>query len=178
MDQPSWMQSSAGAAGAPAGSTPAGGTSGATRQVNPTSGENGTFIRTIFHFLNIGLSVMMAASAVVSIMALSSFELQRCFLAIYLLIFAVLLFMYEMVRVVMRCEGPHQIMLKNFGFFFGAKGRGFYLVFVGFLNFPLNTPLSFWTGLATLGWGIVTIVAYMMRPEWFEVPKPAQAASG
>lgn len=43
-------------------------------------------------------------------------------------IFAVLLFMYELVRVLVRCESAHQLMLKNFGFFFGAKGRGLYLI--------------------------------------------------
>lgn len=43
-------------------------------------------------------------------------------------IFAVLLFLYEMVRVLVRCEAAHRIMLKNFGFFFGAKGRGLYLI--------------------------------------------------
>lgn len=43
-------------------------------------------------------------------------------------IFAVLLFMYELVRVMGSCERPKQVMTKNFGFFFGAKGRGLYLI--------------------------------------------------
>lgn len=48
--------------------------------------------------------------------------------AIVCRIFAVLLFMYELVRVMGSCERPKQIMTKNFGFFFGAKGRGLYLI--------------------------------------------------
>ncbi|CAM9534059.1 unnamed protein product [Hapterophycus canaliculatus] len=76
-----------------------------------------------------------------------------------------------------QCERPKQVMTKNFGFFFGAKGRGLYLIFVGFLNFPLQETLSDWTGFVTLGWGVITVLAYMSRPEWFEVPKPAQVVS-
>eukprot|EP00904_Undaria_pinnatifida_P009559 jgi/Undpi1/5733/HiC_scaffold_2.g01007.m1 len=69
---------------------------------------------------------MMATSAVFGLIDLKNFQL--FILSVYLLIFAILLFMYELVRVVMKCEGSHQIMLKNFGFFFGAKGRGLYLI--------------------------------------------------
>ncbi|CAM9185042.1 unnamed protein product [Choristocarpus tenellus] len=176
MDQPSWMQETRPAGGAPAGSTSAASASGgAGRAGTAPGGEQGKFIRSIFHFINIGLSVMMAASAVLSLMDIPGAH--EVFLALYLLIFGILLFVYEIVRVLMQRSGPHNIMVRNFGFFFGAKGRGLYLVFVGFLNFPLNTTLSKWTGVAVLIWGIVTVVTYMIRPEWFEEPKPPQTST-
>lgn len=48
---------------------------------------------------------------------------------------------------------------------------------VGFLNFPLDSQLSTWTGFVTIGWGILTVLAYMSRPEWFESRKPLQPVS-
>lgn len=48
---------------------------------------------------------------------------------------------------------------------------------VGFLNFPLKSTLSAWTGYVVLAWGVITVLAYMSRPEWFEVPKPAQTVA-
>eukprot|EP00903_Cladosiphon_okamuranus_P005473 g5458.t1 len=167
MDQPSWIQNTSQAA-AP------GGAAADTAPQHSAASQSGdaTIIRSVFHFVNIGVSIMMAASAAFGLIAFDSFE--NGVLAIYLMIFAVLLFMYELVRVMGGCERPKQVMTKNFGFFFGAKGRGLYLVFVGFLNFPLDLTISEWTGFVTLGWGVLTVVAYMMRPEWFEVPKPAQ----
>ncbi|CAN0389894.1 unnamed protein product [Pylaiella littoralis] len=170
MDQPSWMQNTgqASAAGGAPVSTPA-------EQSAASQSGDATIIRSVFHFVNIGVSVMMAASAAFGIIDFSGFE--NGVLSIYLMIFAVLLFMYELVRVMARCERPKQIMTKNFGFFFGAKGRGLYLVFVGFLNFPLDNRLSTWTGIVTLGWGVLTVLAYMIRPEWFEVPKPAHTVA-
>lgn len=119
---------------------------------------------------------MMSASAVFGILALDN--VQKVVLSVYLLIFAVLLFLYELVRMLTRCERAHQIMRKNFGFFFGAKGRGLYLIFVGFLNWPLTSLLSTWTTFITIGWGILTVLAYMSRPEWFEVPKQAPTSTG
>lgn len=45
-----------------------------------------TVIRTIFHFVNIGVSVMMAASAAFGFMAISSIdEIQEILLSIYLM---------------------------------------------------------------------------------------------
>ncbi|CBN77217.1 conserved unknown protein [Ectocarpus siliculosus] len=171
MDQPSWMQNT-GQAAAPPGTS----SGGAPAQQNAGSRSgDATVVRSVFHFVNIGVAVMMAASAAFGLIDFRNFE--NVVLSVYLMIFAVLLFMYEFVRVMGNCERPKQIMTKNFGFFFGAKGRGLYLVFVGFLNFPLDLTLSFWTGVVTLGWGVLTVLAYMTRPEWFEVPKPAQNTS-
>eukprot|EP00752_Nemacystus_decipiens_P001906 g1836.t1 len=170
MDQPSWMQNT-GQEAAPGGAAG----SAATQQSAASQSGDATVIRSVFHFVNIGVSIMMAASAAFGLIALESFE--NVVLSVYLMIFAVLLFMYELVRVMSSCERPKQVMTKNFGFFFGAKGRGLYLVFVGFLNFPLDLSLSWWTGVVTLAWGVLTVIAYMSRPEWFEIPKPAQNVS-
>ncbi|CAM9517887.1 unnamed protein product [Ascophyllum nodosum] len=172
MEQPSWMQNT-GQESAPGNLS---GGASSQQYVARGSGGDATIIRSFFHFINIGISVMMAASAVFGILALDN--VQRVVLSVYLLIFSALMFLYELVRVLTRCERAHQVMRKNFGFFFGAKGRGLYLIFVGFLNWPLTSLLSTWTTFLTIGWGVITVLAYMSRPEWFEVPKQTSSTGG
>jgi hypothetical protein len=52
-------------------------------------------VRSAFHFINMGLCVLMAYAAVTGVTSIADAELVDFFLGVYLLFFAVLLFAYE-----------------------------------------------------------------------------------
>ena len=63
-------------------------------------------------------------------------DLTICFLGIYMIIFAAILFLYEL------CwwqpfPAINRTFRKNFGFMYGLRSKGFYLVFIAFLTIGL-----------------------------------------
>lgn len=109
--------------------------------------------------LNLGLSAMMGSLGILTLITYkpsSVKDLTLAFLACYMVIFAALLFCYEFIWW-QPVAALNVTFRKNFGFFYGLNGKGFYLVFIAFLTLGLlnNAVSSSLKGLAYatgLGW--------------------------
>lgn len=121
--------------------------------------------------VDIGLSAMMAALGVLTILNLtiSARDLSELFLSGYMIIFAVLLFAYE----IMWWSAVPMInksLRKNFGFLYGLKGKGLYLIFVAFLclglaSDPAVVELTWATGIAFLTVGVLHLMVAFCQPD-------------
>lgn len=131
-------------------------------------------------FLNIGLSVMMAALGVLTLINLTDAKnsLSTAFLSAYMIVFAVILFSYEFVW-----WSPipqlNKLYRKNFGFMYGLKGKGMFLIFIAFLCLGLRDNnasgvrgLDLATGIAWLATGCFSIFLSITWPETNAAYKP------
>jgi hypothetical protein len=121
--------------------------------------KRGKTMLVLLSMLNIGLCTMMAALGVLTLISVhrngnAIDNLSEPFLAAYMVMFAILLFVYELMwwRAM---PGLNKSLRKNFGFLYGLRGKGFYLIFVAFLCLGLGKEAS----VATLNWA--TGIAYM-----------------
>jgi hypothetical protein len=90
------------------------------------------------------------------------------FLASYMVMFAILLFVYECMwwKAV---PALNKTLRKNFGFLYGIRGKGLYLIFVAFLCLGLGRDasvqsLNWATGLAFLAGGVFHIFLVCVNP--------------
>ena len=147
--------------------------------------------------LNMGLAVMMAALGVLTIIAVhkggvqqaatdddaaggnnnnnnnnrayNKYDLSEPFLAFYMILFAVLLFCYELMWW-SPLTALNDNMRKNFGFMYGLQGKGLYLIFVAFLCFGLGADarvliLNYFTGISFLLGGCLHIFVVCYKPD-------------
>lgn len=67
---------------------------------------------------------------------------------------------------------------KNFGFLFGVKGKSFFIIFIAFLNFGLNSAgepaktLGLATGICLLVDGVLHFVVMLKYPEYVQNVAP------
>jgi len=124
-------------------------------------------------FADIGLSVMMSGLGVLTLIEVhnegKADEISEPFLASYMIMFAVLLFIYE-VMWWMPAPGINKAVRRNFGFMYGLRGKGFYLIFVAFLCLGLGNDasvkeLNWATGIAFLLVGCLHIFVVCSHPE-------------
>lgn len=108
-------------------------------------------------------------------------EITEAFLAIYMVIFAALLAVYEFVWW-QPIASLNKTFRRNFGFMYGLKGKGFYLIFIAFLCLGMWQDdataikgLDWATGLAWLVGGAAHINIGCCWPDANEVYKPATA---
>jgi len=161
--------------------------------------------------LNMGLAVMMAALGVLTIMAVHKggvaagtdddavdnnnnntknraygrYDLSEPFLAFYMILFALLLFCYELMWW-SPIGALNDNMRKNFGFMYGLRGKGLYLIFVAFLCFGLGSDarvlvLNYFTGISFLVGGCLHVFVICYKPEIaqeYSPPGRASAAAG
>jgi len=121
---------------------------------------------------DMGISVMMAALGVLVCIhyAGNLTSTSEVFLAAYMILFATLLFLYELMWW-KAIPFVNKTIRKNFGFLYGLKGKGFYLIFVAFLCLGLgddvnvNKALPWATGLSFLGMGILHFFVVFMFPD-------------
>lgn len=122
--------------------------------------------------LGLGLAAMMGALGVLTIIEVQSAgvgDLSEPFLAFYMVLFALLLFTYElmwwapmpMINLALR---------KNFGFLYGLRGKGLYLIFVACLCLGLGKDasvklLNWATGAAFLAVGCLHWFIICAHPE-------------
>jgi len=98
----------------------------------------------------------------------SSNDISEAFLAVYMVLFAVLLFSYELMWW-MTIPWINKLLRKNFGFLYGLNGKGFYLIFVAFLCLGLGDDnavkeLTWATGISYLVFGVLHIFIVCARP--------------
>ena len=91
--------------------------------------------------INILLSIFMGLAAVLTLLTLSSF--QGIFMAVYLLFFSTMLFLFEL-----RLRMFESAIRDNFGFLYSFWGRAFFLVFMGTLCCALDVILGYIAGAA------------------------------
>jgi len=113
---------------------------------------------------NFGLAGLMAALGILSLIKLTPDQvagnISLAFLAVYMVIFAALLFLYELIWW-QPFAGLNKTFRKNFGFMYGLKGKGLYLVFIAFLclgfkgqNITGVRGLDWATGISWLAVGV------------------------
>lgn len=111
-----------------------------------------------------------------------SFAYSEPFLAVYMILFAVLLFLFEFMYW-SPIESLHVIIRKNFGFLYGLRGKGFFLIFVGFLCFGLGRDssvvlLNYFTGICWFLGGCLHVFVYCTKPDVAADYAPVYNASG
>lgn len=99
----------------------------------------------------------------------STEDFSEAFLAVYMVLFAVLLFMYELMWW-MSMPAVNKVLRKNFGFMYGLRGKGLYLVFVAFLCIGLGSDnsvqaLTWATGISYLVVGVLHMFIVCSKPE-------------
>jgi hypothetical protein len=122
-------------------------------------------------FLNIGLAAMMASLGVLTLIEIHKNgvgDFSEPFLASYMIMFAVLLFVYECMWW-KAIPGLNKTLRKNFGFMYGIRGKGLYLIFVAFLCLGLGRDasvktLNWATGIAYLAGGCLHIFLVCANP--------------
>jgi COPI associated protein len=136
--------------------------------------------------LNIGLAAMMGTLGVLSLIAYSPNgvdDISLAFLSCYMIIFAALLFLYEFIWW-QPVPSLNITFRKNFGFLYGLKGKGFYLIFIAFLTLGIRKNggnrsgvkgLDLWTGAAWLLAGALHLFVACYMPETAAVYKPPTA---
>jgi hypothetical protein len=95
--------------------------------------------------------------------------LSEIFVCIYMILFAVLLFSYEVVWWTNN-EKLNKNLRVNFGFMYGVKGRAAYLIFAAFLVIGLKEDvraafLRYLTGGCYLGTGVLMLFLHYSKPE-------------
>jgi hypothetical protein len=130
---------------------------------------------------------MMAALGVLTILEFIGSEVSindvtsKPFLAAYMIIFAALLFLYELMW---WAPMPviNRTLRKNFGFMYGLKGKALYMIFVAFLCIGLKNEsnetikiLNWATGIAFLLTGILHYFLICTTPNILEKYKPPTA---
>lgn len=109
-------------------------------------------------------------------------EWSAAFLAVYMIMFAALLFCYELIWW-QPIAALNKMFRKNFGFLYGLKGKGFYLIFIAFLTLGFreqNLPsavngLDIATGVGWLVGGLLHLFVACTMPEVGNIYKPPTA---
>lgn len=135
-------------------------------------------------FLNMGLGGLMGALGILTLLDFKPSEVDdftTAFLSVYMVIFGVLLFLYELIWW-QPIASLNRTFRKNFGFMYGLKGKGFYLVFIAFLTLGLRDNsesgikgLDWATGVGWLAMGCVHVFVAFTWQEAVEAYKPPSA---
>lgn len=131
--------------------------------------------------LNLGFAAMMGALGILSLITYKPTSLDtltQSFLCVYMIIFGGLLFCYEFIWW-QPVAALNLVFRKNFGFLYGLKGKGFYLIFSAFLTLGLVKldssrvhGLAVSTGIAWLAGGVLHIFVACSMPQVNAIYKP------
>lgn len=145
--------------------------------------NNANWIFALLSLADIGLAALMCALGVLSLIEMDVMKnVSEAFLASYMILFAGLLFVYEFVWW-QPIAALNKTFRKNFGFMYGLRGKGFYLIFIAFLCLGLwkddtATPVEYLdilTGLAWLACGCLHVFMGCCWPDINSLYKPATA---
>ncbi|EWM25099.1 Golgi apparatus membrane protein TVP15 [Nannochloropsis gaditana] len=86
------------------------------------------YVVPLSRFVNMGLACLMAFSAVNGILKIAQLQLDTFFVALYMFIFAAILFFFEL------CQFKYvafidNVFRRNFGFMYGSRGKALYIIF-------------------------------------------------
>ena len=135
-------------------------------------GDKARVVLVLLSFVDIGLAAMMTTLGVFTLIEFSGVsDTAAAFLAAYMIIFAGLLGTYELMWWV-GIPWINKMIRKNFGFLYGLKGKGLYLIFVAFLCLGLKNDdfgkqvkiLTWATGISFLAVGILHLFIVCVHP--------------
>mmetsp|Transcript_36787 Transcript_36787/g.77636 ORF Transcript_36787/g.77636 Transcript_36787/m.77636 type:complete len:207 (-) Transcript_36787:167-787(-) len=134
--------------------------------MNVSSGKVNWFQRFLSIF-SIGLAAMMCCLGVFGILEHS--EIAEIFVSLYMILFSVLLFSYELMWW-KSIDSVNKNLRMNFGFMYGVKGKALYLIFVAFLVIGLKNDVSvtflrYMTGGCYLGTGVLMLFVHFAKPD-------------
>mmetsp|Transcript_50666 Transcript_50666/g.122240 ORF Transcript_50666/g.122240 Transcript_50666/m.122240 type:complete len:207 (+) Transcript_50666:110-730(+) len=135
------------------------------------SGKGGCIL-SLLSLLNVALSAMMGTLGILTLIEVHRTgvrDLSEPFLASYMVLFAILLLIYEIMWWA-PVPNVNRGLRKNFGFMYGLRGKGLYLIFVAFLCFGLGKDasvkeLNYATGAAYLAGGCLHMFIIFFKPE-------------
>lgn len=96
--------------------------------------ENGPAVRYTFQVVHIAVCALMFAAAIVGLMRKPS--VAAGFAAFYTLIFASILAFFEISRL-KSIAHVELFLMRNFGFLYSHVCKGFFLIFIAFMNLAL-----------------------------------------
>jgi hypothetical protein len=132
-----------------------------------------------------GIAGMMGALGIMAIIDYNPSGVKdwtAIFLSVYMAIFATLLFSYEL-SFWMSIPKLNIMFRKNFGFLYGLRGKGLFLIFIAFLTLGMlddETPppvkgLDWATGIGWLAGGCLHLFVSCTKPEVNQAYKPPTA---
>ena len=132
-----------------------------------------TTVKYTFSFLNIVVSACMAGVGVLGMQdAQSADDTGIIFIGLYMLIFAILLFTYE-ISCLCPCEFLVKFLKSNYGFLYGPFGKGAYMIIICIICFGLDADskrvkdLAIGTGAAVCFVGCVELILSYLYPKYF-----------
>eukprot|EP00549_Striatella_unipunctata_P017406 CAMPEP_0118697266 /NCGR_PEP_ID=MMETSP0800-20121206/14384_1 /TAXON_ID=210618 ORGANISM="Striatella unipunctata, Strain CCMP2910" /NCGR_SAMPLE_ID=MMETSP0800 /ASSEMBLY_ACC=CAM_ASM_000638 /LENGTH=194 /DNA_ID=CAMNT_0006596625 /DNA_START=235 /DNA_END=819 /DNA_ORIENTATION=+ len=138
------------------------------------SGSSGSCLLRFLSIVNIGIGGMMATLAVLGILSIDekidiTGDLSLIFVSAYMLIFALLLVIYEAMWW-SAIPSLNRSMRKNFGFMYSFNGKAFYMIFIAFMTLGLESVTSvellrYATGVAFLAMGVFHLFLAFTQPE-------------
>eukprot|EP00594_Rhizosolenia_setigera_P006345 CAMPEP_0178944774 /NCGR_PEP_ID=MMETSP0789-20121207/3349_1 /TAXON_ID=3005 /ORGANISM="Rhizosolenia setigera, Strain CCMP 1694" /LENGTH=204 /DNA_ID=CAMNT_0020624557 /DNA_START=115 /DNA_END=729 /DNA_ORIENTATION=- len=142
----------------------------------------------ILNFAICGLMAFLASEAILTLNwsgGAAVFDISTFFVAIYMITFALLLLAYEIMWW-KTIDSVNFLLRKNFGFLYGIRGKGFYIIFVAFLCLGLEADdqleiLMYTTGAFWLLSGILHIFVYFWRPhlvDTYQAPTKGLSKTG
>lgn len=140
------------------------------QQTNSIFSRKTVFVQYALRIATMMICILMAATALIGLSCIHGVESTgRIFVAIYMFLFAGLLFVFEGVQM-RNIEYLDHIYRRNFGFMYNSLAKSFFIIFIGFLSFGLGEPstLSFCNGLIFAGFGAGELALFLKFPELFE----------
>lgn len=127
-----------------------------------------------------GLCVLMFITACIGIQSINGVNtVGKIFVAVYMLFFALLLFVFEAIQI-RKVEWLDHMYQRNFGFLYNVLGKAFFVIFIAFLSFGLGDPqgLTLGTGLSLACFGASKVAMFLKYPEYFEQERPKEVQKG
>lgn len=139
-----------------------------------TTGEKNKLMMSYFTLLTHSLiCVLLSTAAALGIKSSYATSTNTVLVGLYILLFSLILFVYEILQVAPKCcnnrlDSLDLLWKKNFGFLYGPLGRGAYVLFVGTLMFGISGGLASGAGLVCIIWGFILIFLSYKYKHLFE----------
>jgi hypothetical protein len=137
-------------------------------------------------FWDMGLAAAMGTLGILTVIKNkpdSIDDVTEAFLGIYMAIFAAILCLYELCWM-QPLPAINRVFRKNFGFMYGLRSKGMFLVFIAFLTIGLYDEtknssgikgLDWATGLGWLATGVYLVLIGFIWPDLLDIYKPPSA---
>jgi hypothetical protein len=129
-----------------------------------------TYILLGLRICTLGLSTLMLCTSIYGISTLHGMgDVGKIFVGVYMFCFSIMLMTFEIIQL-RPCEALDHMYRRNFGFLFGIKGKGFFIIFIAFLSFGLgDSTLCIMTGIALMCLGASMVGLFLKYPDLFDV---------